>query len=319
MAPGTHIGAAHPVAGGSGEQVDDTVAEKMRSDVAAYVRTLATGRKRNVQLAEEAVNTSRAFTEAEALGASPPLIDLVAADVPDLLRALDGRAVTRFDGTVVTLDVDPARVVDVEMSTRQRILSAIAHPNIAFLLLSLGMLGLVVELWSPGAIFPGIVGALSLVLALFALQVLPVNYAGLLLIALGLLLLLLEIKVTSFGLLTAAGLVSLLFGALMLMDTPYPELSLDLSFVLPVVTAFAGIALFLARLGVTAQRQAPATGTGGMIGALAEAITPIAPGGIGQVKIQGELWRASAAEPIAAGSRVVVTHVEGLTLTVRQA
>jgi membrane-bound serine protease (ClpP class) len=319
MAPGTHIGAAHPVAGGSGEKVDDTMAEKLRSDVAAYVRTLASGRKRNVALAEEAVNTSRAFTETEALKASPPLIDLVATDVPDLLRQLHGRVVTRFDGSTVTLGTDVATIVRAEMSTRQRILSAIAHPNIAFLLLSLGMLGLVVELWSPGAIFPGVIGALSLLLALFALQVLPVNYAGVLLIALGTLLLILEIKVTSYGLLTVAGLVSLVFGAMILVDSPQPELRIDLWFVLPIALAFAGIAMLLVRLGLSAQRQPAVTGAAGMIGAPAETMTPVAPGGVGQVKFRGELWRATANEPIAPGARVIITSVDGLTLTVRRA
>jgi membrane-bound serine protease (ClpP class) len=322
MAPGTHIGAAHPVpaggATGGGEKMDDTTAEKIRSDVAAYVRTLASGRKRNVALAEEAVNTSRAFTEAEALHATPPLIDLIATDVPDLLRKLDGRVVTRFDGATMTIETGAATIVPVEMSTRQRILSAIAHPNIAFLLLSLGMLGLVVELWSPGAILPGVIGALCLLLALFALQVLPVNYAGVLLIALGTLLLILEIKITSYGLLTVAGVVSLIFGAMILMDSPQPELRLDLWFVLPIVLAFAGIAMLLVRLGVAAQRQRPVTGATGMIDAPAEAMTALEPGRVGHVKFHGELWRATATEPIAPGARVVVTNVDGLTLTVRR-
>jgi membrane-bound serine protease (ClpP class) len=320
MAPGTHIGAAHPVgAGAGGEKMDETTAEKIRSDVAAYVRTLASGRKRNVALAEEAVNTSRAFTQTEALGASPPLIDLVATDVSDLLKQLDGRAVTRFDGTTVTLDLDDAPIVRVEMSTRQRILSAIAHPNIAFLLLSLGMLGLVVELWSPGAVFPGVVGAVSLLLGLFSLQVLPVNYAGVLLIALGTLLLVLEIKITSYGLLTGAGIASLAFGAMILMDSSQPELSLDLWFVLPIVVAVAGIAMLLARLGFRAQQQAPTTGVMGMIGATAETITAMEPGRLGHVKFRGEIWRAIAAEPIPPGALVVVTGVAGLTVTVRLA
>jgi membrane-bound serine protease (ClpP class) len=320
MSPGTHIGAAHPVAaGGGGEQMNDTMADKIRSDLAAYVRTLAAGRKRNVALAEEAVNTSRAFTETEARQASPPLVDLVASGVPDLLRQLDGRPITRFDGATVTLDTDPATIVDVEMSTRQRILSAIAHPNIAFLLLSLGMLGLVVELWSPGAIFPGVIGALSLLLALFALQVLPVNYAGVLLMALGVLLLILEVKVTSYGLLTVGGIVSLLVGGLILVDSPQPELRLDPWFVAPFVLAFAGIAILLVRLGVAAQRLPAATGAAGMIGGPAEVVTPVMPGRAGQVKFRGELWRAAADEPLPAGAHVVVIGVDGLTLTVRRA
>jgi membrane-bound serine protease (ClpP class) len=324
MAPGTHIGAAHPVVGGGGsggggdDKVSDTMAEKMRSDIAAYVRTLAAGRKRNIGLSEEAVNTSRAFTETEAMNAAPALIDLVATDVADLLRKLDGRVVSRFDGTAVTLDTDPATLVTVEMSTRQRILSAIAHPNIAFLLLSLGMLGLVVELWSPGAIFPGVIGAVSLLLALFSLQVLPVNYAGVLLMALGVLLLILEIKVTSYGLLTVAGLVSLVFGGMILMDSPQPELRLDLWFVLPIALAMAGIALVLVRLGVTAQRQPAVTGAAGMIGAPADVITAIEPDRFGQVKFRGEVWRATASEPIAPGARAIITSVDGITLTVRR-
>jgi membrane-bound serine protease (ClpP class) len=318
MAPGTHIGAAHPVTGG-GEKMDETMSKKATADVAAYVRTLAAGRKRNVALAEAAVNDSRAFTEQEALGASPPLIDLVATDVADLLRRLHGRELRRFDGTTTRLNTAGATLVPFEMSTRQRVLSAIAHPNIAFMLLSLGILGLTVELWSPGAIFPGVVGALSLLLAFFALQLLPVNYAGLLLIALGVLLLTLEIKVTSYGLLTAGGAVSLVFGAMILMDASEPDLRLSLRFVLPVVLAFVGISAFLVRLAVIAQRRQPVGGNSIMIGAVGNAVTPVQPGEHGQVKVRGEIWRATSADPIAPGSRVVVTHLDGLTLTVRQA
>jgi membrane-bound serine protease (ClpP class) len=316
MAPGTHIGAAHPVTGG-GEKMDETISKKVTADLAAYARTIAAGRKRNVALAEDAVNESRAFTEQEALGASPPLIDLVATDVPDLLQQLHGRAVRRFDGSTTTVETRGGAIVPIEMSTRQRVLSAIAHPQIAFLLLSLGILGLTVELWSPGAVFPGVVGAVSLLLAFFALQLLPVNYAGLLLIALGVLLLILEIKVTSYGLLTAGGAVSLVFGAMILVEAPEPELRLSLRFVVPVVLGFVGIAAFLVRLAVIAQRQRPVTGAAGMLGAVGDAVTAIAPGRLGQVKVHGELWRAGSSEPIAPGSRVVVTDLEGLTLTVR--
>jgi len=205
------------------------------------------------------------------------------------------------------------------MSTRQRVLSAIAHPNIAFMLLSLGILGLTVELWSPGAIFPGVVGALSLLLAFFALQLLPVNYAGLLLIALGVLMLILEIKVVSYGLLTAGGAVSLVFGAMILMDASEPDLRLSLRLVLPVVLALVGISAFLVRLAVIAQRQQPVFGKSSMIGAVGNAVTLVQPGAHGQVKVRGEIWRATSSGPIAPGSRIVVTHLDGLTLTVRQA
>ena len=299
--------------------MDETTSKKAAADLAAYVRTLAAGRRRNVAFAEAAINESRAFTEQEALGASPPLIDLVATDVADLLRKLHGHEVRRFDGTSTRVDTAGATLVPIEMSTRQRILSAIAHPNIAFLLLSLGILGLTVELWSPGAILPGVVGALSLLLAFFALQLLPVNYAGFLLIGLGLLMLILEIKITSYGLLTVGGGVSLVFGAMILIDAPEPELRLSLRFVLPVVVSLVGISAFLVRLAVIAQRQRPVVGTLSMIGAVGDAVTPVQPGAPGQVKVRGEIWRAISSEPIAPGSRVVVTHLEGLTLSVRPA
>ena len=317
MAPGTHIGAAHPVQG-NGEKMDETLAKKAAEDVAAYARTLANKRHRNVTLAAQAVNDSLAFTEEEALAASPPLIDLLAVDVPDLLRKLDGRTITRFDGTTVVLRTAGASVVPIAMTLRQRVLSAVAHPNIAYLLLSLGTLALTIELWSPGAVLPGVVGGVCLLLAFFAFQVLPVNSAGLLLILFGLLLFALEIKVTSYGLLTAGGLVSLVFGSMILMDSPAPELQLSLRIVLPVVLGFAGIALFLVRLGVAAQRQRAVTGTAGMIDEPGQALTAIEPDKPGRVATHGESWQATSAEPIAAGGRVRVTGVDGLTLTVRK-
>jgi membrane-bound serine protease (ClpP class) len=318
MAPGTHIGAAHPVSGG-GEPMDETTSEKAAQDVAAYTRTLATGRTRNVTLAEEAVNKSRASTEREALEASPPLVDLIATDVADLLQKLDGRTVTRFDGSTVVLHTAGAEIRTDEMSFRQRVLSAIAHPNIAYILLSLGMLGLTIELWNPGAVLPGVVGGVSLLLAFFALRLLPVNYAGVLLIALGILLLILELKVTSYGLLTAGGVVSLVFGSMILVDPRVPELQLNFQVVGPVVLTSVLLALFLVRLGIAAQRLQPATGSEGMIGVVGRAITDIHPNDIGKVRAQGEIWRAITTEEIAEGAPVRVTRIDGLTLTVRKA
>jgi membrane-bound serine protease (ClpP class) len=317
MAPGTHIGAAHPVSGG-GQPMDETMAKKSAEDVAAYVRTLASTRQRNVELAAEAVLNSKAFTEKEALAASPPLIDLIASDVPDLLRQLDGRSVRRFNGRTVALATAGARVVDVRMTLRQRILSAVAHPNIAYLLLSLGMLGLTIEFWSPGAVFPGVVGGMSLLLAFFALQLLPVNYAGVLLILLGLLFFALEIKITSFGLLTVAGVVSLLFGSLMLIDADTPDLQLSLRMVLPVVVGFTIVGVLLVRLAASSQKLAPVTGDQGMLGQPAKTLTVIEPGAAGQVAAHGEIWRAVADEPIPKGAHVRVTAIQGLTLTVRK-
>jgi membrane-bound serine protease (ClpP class) len=317
MAPGTHIGAAHPVAG-SGERMDETMAKKAAADVAAYARTLANKRHRNVALAEEAVNSSRAFTEEEALNASPPLIDLVVADLPGLLKVLDGRTVTRFDGTTVVVRTAGARVVPVAMNWRQRLLSAIAHPNVAYILLSLGTLGLTIELWSPGAVLPGVAGGLCLLLAFFAFQVLPVNYAGVMLILFGLSLLVLEVKVTSYGLLTTGGLASLTFGSMILMDSSVPELQLSLRLVIPVVLGVGGIALFLARMAVASQRQGAVTGVAGMIGEVGTALTAIEPGRIGRVVARGEMWTATSMEPIAEGQSVCVTSINGLTLTVRK-
>jgi membrane-bound serine protease (ClpP class) len=317
MAPGTHIGAAHPVAG-NGEKMDETIAKKVAEDLAAYARTLASHRHRNAALAALAVTESRAFTEEEALDASPPLIDVVAADIPELLKKLDGRSVTRFDGSTVMLRTDGARVVPLTMSLRQRVLSAIAHPNVAYLLLSLGTLGLTIELWSPGAVLPGVAGGLCLLLAFFALQMLPVNYAGLLLILFGLLLLGLEIKVPSYGLLTVGGLASLVFGSMILIDSPIPELQLSLRVVLPVVLGFTGIAMFLVRLGVASQRQPPVTGVAGMIGEVGYALSAIGPERPGRVATHGEMWHAASEDSIPEGARVRVTRVDGLRLVVRK-
>jgi membrane-bound serine protease (ClpP class) len=317
MAPGTHIGAAHPVSG-SGAVMDETTSKKAAEDVAAYVRTIAGPRGRNAQLAEQAVLESKAFTDDEAMKATPPLIDVVATSLDDLLKKLDGRTVKRFDGRIATLRTASATVVPIQMTLRQRILSAIAHPNIAYILLSLGTLGLTIELWSPGAVLPGVVGGLSLLLAFFALQVLPINFAGLLLMLFGLLLFALEIKVTSYGLLTVGGIISLIFGSLMLIDSPAPELQLSLALVVSVVLGFTAIAAFLVRLALTSQRGAPVTGAEGLIGERGLALEPLAPGIRGRVRVHGEIWAAIAGESIIDGAPITVTNVDGLTLTVRK-
>lgn len=315
MAPGTHIGAAHPVAG-DGQKVDDTMEKKMVSDVAGYARTLATQRKRNVELVEKAVTESRSFTEQEALKASPALIDVIAPDVPSLLRQLDGRPVTRFDGRIETLRTASATVERVELTWAQRFLSMLAHPQIAYLLLTLGTLGLTIELWNPGSILPGVAGGICLLLAFFAFQVLPVNFAGVALIVFGIILLILEVKVTSFGLLGAGGVLSLLLGSIMLVDSPLPELQVGLRLIVPMTLAISGILVFLVRLAVQAQRTRPVTGDVGMIGELGRTLSPIPTGGVGSVQTHGEIWTATSAEPIDAGEKVRVVGVNGLVLTV---
>jgi membrane-bound serine protease (ClpP class) len=317
MAPGTHIGAAHPVSG-DGSKMDETMAKKVASDTAGYGRTLAHQRKRNVVLTEQAVVESRSFTETEAAEAVPPLIDVIANDVADLLRKIDGRSVRRFDGREQVLRLAGATLQPVEMTWAQRVLSAIAHPQVAYLLLTLGVLGLTVEFWNPGAIFPGVAGGICLLLAFFALHVLPVNYAGVLLILLGVVLLILEIKVTSFGVLAVGGIVSLFFGSLMLIDSPLPELQIGLGLIVTVTATLAGLLLFLVGLGVKAQAQVPVTGAEGMIGELARAITSIDAGGVGRVQTQGEIWTATAPTPVTAGETVRVVGIKGLLLTVER-
>ena len=317
MAPGTHIGAAHPVMG-TGEKVDEVMGKKMASDTAAYARTLAAQRGRNVPLVEQAVTESRSFTEQEALGAQPPLIDLVASNVTDLIQKLDGRTIKRFNGSSVTLALKDADVRYIEMTLAQQILSAVAHPQIAYLLLTLGTLGLTIELWSPGAVVPGVVGGICLLLAFFALQVLPVSYAGVLLILLGFLLLVLEVKVTSHGLLAVGGIASLLFGSLMLIDSPLPELQIGLRLILPVVVTLSALVLFLVALGLRAQNQPSVTGESGMLHAPGQALTAIDPGGLGRVATHGEIWSATAVEAIRPGDPIEVVGVNGLTLTVKR-
>lgn len=317
MAPGTHIGAAHPVSG-TGEKIDEVVAKKMTSDTASYGRALAAQRKRNATLIEQAVTESRSFTDQEALTAVPPLIDVVANDVADLLRKIDGRTITRFDGRTQVLHLDGAVTHPIDMTWAQRVLSSIAHPQIAYLLLTLGLLGLTVEFWNPGSVFPGAAGGICLLLAFFALQVLPVSYAGILLILLGIALLILEVKVTSFGVLAIGGIAALFFGSLMLIDSPLPELQIGLRMIIPVVLGIAGIILFLVRLGVEAQRQRPVTGSSGMLQEIGRALTSIDPGGVGRVQAHGEIWTATAPEHVAAGDNVQVVDVKGLLLTVKR-
>jgi membrane-bound serine protease (ClpP class) len=317
MAPATHIGAAHPVSG-TGQPADTVAATKAAEDVAAYVRSLAEARKRNVELAAEAVMKSRAFTDSEALGASPPLIDFVAQDIPDLLRKLDGRTVRRFDGSTAVVHTADAAIDRIEMSRRQKFLSTIAHPQIAYLLLTLGILGLTVEFWNPGAIAPGVAGGLCLLLAFFALQILPVNTTGVLLIVFGLALLLLELKVPSFGVLGIGGTVSLVMGSVMMTRT-VPGVSVPLGFVVPVALSVAGISLFLGRLALHAQRQRPVTGADALIGLHGRARTPLAPGVDGHIDVRGEIWRAESTVSLNAGDPVRVMGINGLTLFVEPA
>ena len=314
MAPGTHIGAAHPVSGG-GEPMDETTSTKAASDTAAYARSLAEARNRNVMLSEEAVLKSRAFTDREALAAVPPLIDVVAADVEELLRMLDGRTIRRFDGREHRLRTANAVVERREMTWRQRFLSTIAHPQVAYLLMTLGILGLTVELWNPGAIFPGVVGGLSLLLAFFAFQIVPIDATGMLLIVFGLALLILELKVPSFGILGIGGIVALAIGSIMA-TSAVPDVRIHLGTVIPAALILAAAVLGLGRLALKAQRRPAQTGVDAMIGEIGRTRAALAAEMPGQIDAHGEIWRAVSRVPLPEGVAVRIVGVDGLTLRV---
>ena len=312
MSPGTSTGAAHPVAGLG--QMDEVMSKKVTSAMAAYIRGKAERRGRNVEMAEKAVVESKSFTEKEALELK--LIDLVAKDVPDLLQQLDGREVTRFDGTKVTLKLAGEKTVDVRMDWRQAILSAIARPEVLFLLLLGALAGLGAEISHPGLIFPGVLGALCLILFLFASQLIPVNWAGVLLVLLAIALFAAEVKVHSFGLLTIGGLVAMILGAMMLVDSSLPELRVNVWKLVPVILAFAAFVVALVRLVVQAQRRRAQTGAEGLAGKPGAAETDLDPEG--WVIVQGERWRARAGDRVSRGETVEVLAVEGLLLRVRK-
>jgi membrane-bound serine protease (ClpP class) len=312
MAPGTNIGAAHPVAGMG--QMDEVMSKKVTSDAAAYIRGKAERRGRNVEMAEKAVVESRSFTEKEALDLK--LIDYVVRDIPELVEKLEGREVKRFDGTLVTLHVKGQKTYTVAMDWRQLVLSAIARPEVLFLLLLGALAGLGTEISHPGLLFPGIVGAVCLILFLFATQVIPVNWAGVLLILLAIGLFVAEVKVASYGLLTVGGITAMILGAMMLVDAPIPEMRLTLRTLLPPVLVMAGGTVALVRLVIAAQRRKATTGWEGMVGMRGTSDSELAPEG--WVRVQGEKWRAMAEEPIAPGQAVEVVSVDGLRLRVRK-
>jgi membrane-bound serine protease (ClpP class) len=313
MAPGTNIGAAHPVSGMG--PMDEVMSKKVTSDAAAYIRSKAARRGRNAELAEKAVTESLSFTDREALDAR--LVDMVVTDVPALLKALDGREVMRFDGTKVVLHLGGHRPVRVAMNWRQAILSLIARPEVLFLLLLGALAGLGTEISHPGLLFPGIVGTVCLILFLFASQIIPVNWAGVLLILLAIGLFIAEVKITSYGLLTVAGLTSMILGAMMLVDAPIREMRLPLTTLAPAALVMAGGTIALVRMVVAAQRLKPTTGAPGMVGQAGVAETELEP--YGWVRVFGERWKAVSEAPIKTGEPVAVTSVEGLMLHVRPA
>lgn len=312
MAPGTNLGAAHPVAGLG--QMDEVMSKKVTSDAAAYIRSKAERRGRNVEMAEKAVVESKSFTEKEALELK--LIDLVADDVADLVNKLDGREVRRFDGKTVRLALSGHKTVAVRMDWRQQVLSAIAHPEILFLLLLGALAGIGAEISHPGALFPGILGVLCLILFLFASQIIPINWAGVLLILLAVALFAAEVKVASYGLLTVSGIVAMVLGAMMLIDSPLPELRIDPWTLLPAVLVMAAGTTLLVRMVIEAQRRTPVTGVEGLVGRSAVADSDLDPSG--WVRVQGERWQALAEERVARGEPLRIVSMQGLQLRVRK-
>lgn len=308
MAPGTNTGAAHPVGISiTGQAMDKTMEEKVTHDAASYIKSLAAKRGRSVAMAEDAVRKSLSYTEEEALKGG--LIDLVAKSDSDLIAALDGKALKRFDGATVTLTLAGEPIVEIPMTFRQRFLLTISNPNLAYILLMIGLLGLYFEFANPGAVLPGVLGGISLLLAVFSFQILPINYVGLLLIVLAVALFVLEVKVHSYGVLSIGGVVAMLIGSMMLIDSPVPELRPSLRIIIPVAVGISLVCIFLVTLVVKAQARRAITGREGMIGEIGTARTDLAPAG--KVFVHGELWEAEADAPVREGERVRVVAVGG--------
>ena len=313
MAPGTNTGAASPVQG-QGEDVGETMKAKVFSDASAMVRSLAEARGRNVDLAVEAVMDARSFTAEEAVEAG--LSDLVANNFDALIESLDGFEITRVNGSTGRMELADPVIIEIEQSRAEEILSFLANPNVAYLLLALGMLGIYVEVTHPGGIFPGVVGVIAMLLALYSLSVLPLSWAGVALIAISLLLFLLEVKVTSFGLLTVGGLICFVLGSLMLFDGPIPDMRVSLGVALPTAVVVATITVFLLSRVIQAHRRQVMTGTAGLVGEIGRALSDLDPDG--KVLVHGEYWDArTLGDRIDKGSEVRVESVGDRRIDVR--
>ncbi len=309
MAPGTNIGAASPVS--IGGEMGKTMERKVMNDASAYMRTIAEKRGRPVDLAEQWVRKATSITDSEALKAK--LIDVVSPSLQDLLQTIDGRVVTTAAGKV-KLETKNAVIHKEDMTLRDKVLRTLTDPTIAYLLLILGLAGLYFEFSTPGAVLPGVLGGISLILALFAFQQLPINYAGVLLILLGIILFIAEIKVVSHGVLTAGGIAAMILGSMMLINSPAPYLQISIWAILTTAAATAGFFLFVVGAGVRALWSKTSTGQEGLIGEVGVVRTRLAPRG--QMFLQGELWNAEGDGEIEPGTSVRVTGVDGLTLRV---
>jgi len=312
MAPGTNIGAAHPVAVGGG-RIDRKMTEKVVSDTVAYIKSIAEKKGRNAEWAEEAVRYSVSVTETEALKLN--LIDLIAKDLNDLLEKIDGKTVEKPRG-MIKLATKGLKTNFLKMGFRGRFLAVLSNPNIAYILMMIGLVGLYFELSTPGAVFPGVIGGICLILALFAFRMLPINYAGVILILLAVIFFIAEIKVTSYGLLTMGGLVSLALGSIMLFESPIPALRASLSVIIPTVMVTAAFFIFAMSMAIRAQMAKPATGSEGLIGEIGVARTRLDPEG--KVFVHGEFWNAYSDGTIEEGEKIRVSKTDGLKLNVEK-
>jgi membrane-bound serine protease (ClpP class) len=307
MAPGTNIGAAHPV-GAGGKEIDKTMSEKVINDMVAQAKSVAEKRGRNAKWVEDAIRESVSVTETEALKEN--IIDLIAMDTDDLIKQLNGREIK--DRGILKLD--DVKKVTIKETLRTKILKTISNPNIAYILMMIGLAGLYFEFSHPGSIFPGVIGAIALILAFFAMQTLPVNYAGILLIALAIIFFIMEMKIISYGLLSVAGVVSLLLGSLMLFKGSAPDMKVSLQVVLPTIILISGFFVAVAGLVFRAQISKPTTGSTGLVGEIGvvkKALTPE-----GKVFVHGELWNARAKDPIDKDVKVRIVQVVNLILEV---
>jgi len=319
MAPGTHAGAASPIIaiGGFPQQIDEVFRKKINQDAMAFLWSFTERRGRNPELAEKAITESKAFTEKEALDAK--MIDLIASSPEDLLRHLDGRTIKRFEGTQVTLALKSPVRAPFELSARQKFLARIVEPDVFFVLLILGVLGLYTEFTHPGVIAPGVIGGICLILALYAMHFLPVNLAGLFLIALALAFFILEAKAPSHGILAFGGVVSMFLGALFLIRSPLTSGGVSVGVALAGTLPFAVLAVVLMRLVLRSRRWKSVTGKEELIGAPGIAVAQLSAGSEGMIRVHGELWRAESSRPVQEGETVRVLRVEGLKLYVEPA
>ncbi len=308
MTPGTNIGAAHPV-GAGGNDLDKSMTEKVLNDMVAFTKGIAQRRGRNAEWAEKAVRESVSITADEALKNN--VIDLVAKDLDDLISQIKGRKIQGKG----KLDLDNARIEEIVPNLRTKILKLISDPNIAYILFMIGLAGLYFELSNPGAIFPGVIGAIALILAFFSFQTLPVNIAGILLILLSVVFFILEIKVTSFGMLSVAGVVSMVLGSLMLFKGAGPEFQVAWRVMIPTVTVISGFFVGVVTLVVRAYVHRPFTGSEGLVGEIG--VVKQSLGSEGKVLVHGELWQARFSEPCAEGAKVAVERVDGLVVVVK--